>query len=67
MSPYMNQYVMQSLAPQLQQMRTANAATNQATDAQATGSGAYGDARTGIQQANNSFNQNVAQEGRECL
>jgi hypothetical protein len=63
MSPYMNQYVMQALAPQLQQMRTANAATNQATDAQATGSGAYGDARTGINQANNSFNQNVAQEG----
>jgi Chaperone of endosialidase len=54
---------MNALAPQLQQMQVANAATNQATDAQATGSGAYGDARTGIQQANNSFNQNVAQEG----
>ena len=63
MSPYMNQYVMQALAPQLQQMNMANAATNAATDAQATGSGAYGDARTGIQQANNAFNQNVAQEG----
>jgi len=63
MSPYMNQYVMQALAPQLQQMQTANAATNNATNAQATGSGAYGDARTGINQANNSFNQNVAQEG----
>jgi hypothetical protein len=63
MSPYMNQYVMKALAPQLQQMQVANAATNQATDAQATGSGAYGDARTGIQQANNQFNQNVAQEG----
>ncbi len=63
MSPYMNQYVMQALAPQLQQMDVANAATNAATDAQATGSGAYGDARTGIQQANNSFNQNVQKEG----
>ena len=63
MSPYMNQYVMQALAPQLQQMDAANAATNQATDAQATGSGAYGDARTGIQQAQNSENQNVAREG----
>lgn len=63
MTPYMNQYVMQALAPQLQQMDTANAATNQATNAQATGSGAYGDARTGIQQANNSFNQNVQREG----
>lgn len=63
MSPYMNQYVMQALAPQLQQMDISNAATNQATDAQATGSGAFGDARTGIQQANNSFLQNVQREG----
>jgi hypothetical protein len=63
MSPYMNQYVMNALAPQLQQMDTANAATNQATDAQATGSGAFGDARTGIQQSNNAFNQNVQREG----
>jgi hypothetical protein len=63
MSPYMNQYVMQALAPQLQQMDTANAATNQATDAQATASGAYGDSRTGIQQSTNAFNQNVAKEG----
>lgn len=63
MSPYMNQYVMQALAPQLQQMNTANAATNQATDAGATEAGAYGDARTGIQQATNQFNENVQQEG----
>ena len=63
MSPYMNQYVMQALAPQLQQMNIQNAATNQATDAQATASGAYGDARTGIQQSNNAFNQAVQQEG----
>jgi hypothetical protein len=63
MSPYMSQYVMQALAPQLHQMDISNAATDHATDAQATGSGAYGDARTGIQQANNSFNQNVQREG----
>jgi hypothetical protein len=63
MSPYMSQYVMQALAPQLQQMDAANAANNQATDAQATGSGAYGDARTGIQQAQNAENENVAREG----
>lgn len=63
MSPYMNQYVMQALAPQLQQEQITNAAQDQATDAQATGSGAYGDARTGIQQANNAFEQNVEQEG----
>lgn len=63
MSPYMNQYLMQALAPQLQQMDISNAATNQATDAGATGSGAFGDARTGIQQSNNAFNQNVQREG----
>ncbi len=63
MSPYMNQYVMQALAPQLQQMNIANAATNANTNAQATGSGAFGDARTGIEQANNAFNQNVQREG----
>jgi hypothetical protein len=63
MSPYMNQYVMQALAPQLQQMDVANAKTAQATNAQATGSGAFGDARTGIEQANNSFLSNVAREG----
>ena len=63
MSPYMNQYVMQALAPQIQQMNLANAATNQATDAQATGSGAYGDARTGINQSNNAFNENLLRQG----
>lgn len=63
MSPYMNQYVMQALAPQLQQMDVANAKTRAATDAQATGSGAFGDARTGIEQSNNTFNANVAREG----
>lgn len=63
MSPYMNQYVMQALAPQLRQMDISNAATNAATNAQATGSGAFGDARTGIEQANNAFNQNVQREG----
>lgn len=63
MSPYMNQYVMQALAPQLQQMNIANAATDARTNAQATGSGAFGDARTGIEQSNNSFLQNTAREG----
>lgn len=63
MSPYMNQYVMQALAPQLQQMDVANAKTQQATDASATGSGAFGDARTGIERSNNAFNANVAREG----
>lgn len=63
MSPYMNQYVMQALAPQLQQMDIDNAKTNANTNALATGSGAFGDARTGIEQANNNFLQGVQREG----
>lgn len=63
MSPYMNQYVMNALAPQLQQSDMSWAKARQATDAQATGSGAFGDARTGIEQANNNFLSNVAREG----
>ena len=63
MSPYMNQYVMQALAPQLQQADIQAAKTSANTNAQATGSGAFGDARTGIEQANNAQNANVAREG----
>lgn len=63
MSPYMNQYVMQALAPQLHQMDINNAAQNAATNAQATSSGAYGDARAGIQASTDAFGQNVAREG----
>jgi hypothetical protein len=63
MSPYMNLYVMQALAPQLQQADVQDAKTRAATNATATGSGAFGDARTGIEQANNAFNSNVAREG----
>jgi hypothetical protein len=44
-------------------MDVQNAKTAQATNAKATGSGAFGDARTGIEQANNSFLSNVAREG----
>lgn len=63
MSPYMNQYIMQALAPQLQQMDIQDAKTRAATNATATGSGAFGDARTGIEQGTNSFLSNVAREG----
>lgn len=62
-SPYMSQYIMQALAPQMTAMDIQNAKTNAATNAQATGSGAFGDARTGIEQANNNFLQNVQREG----
>lgn len=63
MSPYMNQYVMQALAPQLQQMDIQDAKTRAATNATATGSGAFGDARTGIEQATNQSLSNANREG----
>jgi len=63
MSPYMNQYVMQALAPQLHQQDLTLAKNRNATDATATGSGAFGDARTGIEQSNNNFNDSIAREG----
>lgn len=63
MSPYMNQYVMQALQPQLRQMDIRNAAQDNALNAQATGSGAFGDARTGFEASNQRFNQNIEREG----
>lgn len=63
MSPYMNQYVMRALAPQLYQSDMSWANARKATDATATGSGAFGDARTGIEQAQNNFLHNVSREG----
>lgn len=63
MSPYMNQYVMQALAPQLHQMDINNAAQNANTNSVATSSGAFGDARAGLQASQDAFGQNVAREG----
>lgn len=63
MSPYMNQYLMQALAPQMHQMDVRNAGQDANLNAQATGSGAFGDARTGIEASNQRFNQNVEREG----
>lgn len=63
MSPYMNQYVMQALAPQLHQMDINNAADMARVNSTATSSGAFGDARAGVEAANTAFGQNVAREG----
>lgn len=63
MSPYMNEYVMRALAPQLQQMDISNARDNAAVNSAATSAGAFGDARAGIEAANTRFNQNVQREG----
>ena len=63
MSPYMNQYVMDALKPQLAQMQINNAKEMAAVNANATGSGAFGDARAGIEASNTRFNQNQTREG----
>jgi hypothetical protein len=63
MSPYMSQYVMNALAPQMAQMDERNAAQDAALDARATMSGAFGDARTGIEAASQRRNQNVERTG----
>lgn len=63
MGPYMNQYVDQALAPQLAQMRNQFADQNRQLNSTATSSGAFGDARTGIESANLALNQNLSRQG----
>ena len=63
MSPYMNQYVNLALAPQLQAQNQQFDTQRQALDSAATSSGAFGDARAGIQQANLTTNQDLARQG----
>lgn len=63
MSPYMNEYVMRALAPQMRQMDISNAKDMAGVNSAATSAGAFGDARAGIEAANTRFNQNVQREG----
>jgi hypothetical protein len=63
MSPYMNQYVSQALAPQIQAQNQQFAAQDRNLNAQATASGAFGDARAGIEAANLTQNQDIARSG----
>lgn len=63
MSPYMSQYVEAAMKPTLHQMDIANANSNKRVDAQATSAGAFGDARQGVESANNTFNQDVLRSG----
>ena len=53
---YMNPYLQQSLAPQLQEARRQSQITQQANNAQATQAGAFGGARQGILAAENQRN-----------
>lgn len=63
MSPYFNQYVNYALAPQIQAQQQQFDTQNKNLDAAATSSGAYGDARAGIEAANLTTQQNIARQG----
>lgn len=63
MNPYMNQYVMDSLQPQLQAQNIQFAGQNKNLDAAATSANAFGDSRAGIEAANLTNNQNIARTG----
>jgi hypothetical protein len=63
MNPYMNQYVSQALAPQIQGLQQQFAGQDQQLNAAATSSGAFGDARAGIQAANLTNQQNTSMTG----
>lgn len=58
---YMNPYVMQSLAPQLQQLQIQQGQNQLGIDKQSTQAGAYGDARQGVAQSLNDFYGQLAQ------
>jgi hypothetical protein len=63
MQPYMNQYVSQALAPQEQAEQQQFASQDQNLNAQATSSGAFGDSRAGVQAANLTNQQDIANQG----
>src|SRR6202035_352150 len=63
MSPYLNQYVNYALAPQIQGQEQQFQSQDQALNSAATSSGAFGDARAGIQAANLTNQQNLARQG----
>ncbi len=63
MAPYMNQYVQQALAPQIEAQNEQFAGQNKQLDAAATQAGAFGDSRAGIEAANLTNQQNIARTG----
>lgn len=63
MSPYMNQYVMQALQPQLQQQDLQFANQNKGVDAAATSAGAYGDTGWGQMRGTTTQAQDAARAG----
>ena len=63
MSPYMSQYVMQALAPQLEAQNQQFAGQNKAWDANATMAGAFGDTSWGLGKTNLTNQQDIARSG----
>ncbi|MGP0093108.1 MAG: hypothetical protein ACLPKB_24685 [Xanthobacteraceae bacterium] len=63
MSPYMNQYVSQALAPQLAGMQQQEALQSQLNQGAATSAGAFGDPRANMLQQNQNFLSGLQQQG----
>jgi hypothetical protein len=63
MSPYMNQYVSQALAPQLTAQDQQFAQQNKSFDSAATGAGAFGDTGWGLGRTNLTNEQNIGRTG----
>lgn len=63
MSPYMNQYVMQALQPQLAAQDQQFAAQNKSFDSAATGAGAFGDTSWGLGRGNLTTQQDISRTG----
>lgn len=57
---YMSPYAMAALQPQIQALQNNQALQQHALDASATQAGAFGDARQGVAQGLNNFNNNLA-------
>lgn len=57
---YMNPYISQALAPQIQQLQSQLAQQQKGINDQATQAGAFGDARQGVAQSTANLNSNLA-------
>lgn len=63
MSPYMNRYVMQALAPQVEAQDQQFAGQNKSFDSSSTGAGAFGDSSYNLGRTNLTNQQNIGRTG----
>jgi len=63
MSPYMNQYVAQALAPQINNLNNQEALQSQLTQGAATSAGAFGDPRATMLQQNQNAANSLQEQG----